>query len=99
MQFLVTARDYADALDRRMAVREEHIARGNEMRDRGELLFAVAILDEDSRMIGSMLVVDLASRQKVDEWLQSEPYVTANVWENIEVLPCRVGPSFVSKIE
>ncbi|HXQ35994.1 MAG TPA: YciI family protein, partial [Anaerolineales bacterium] len=64
-----------------------------------ELLFAVAILDEDSRMIGSMLVVDLASRQKVDEWLQSEPYVTANVWENIEVLPCRVGPSFVSKIE
>lgn len=99
MQFLAIARDYADALDRRMAVREEHLARGNDMRDRGELLFAVAILDEDSRMVGSMYVLDVASRQKVDEWLKSEPYVTANVWENIEVLPCRVGPSFTSKIE
>lgn len=94
MQFLVIARDYADALDRRMAVREEHVARGNDMRDRGELLFAVAILDDDSKMIGSLMVLNLASRQHVDEWLKSEPYVTGNVWENIEVLPCRVGPSF-----
>jgi uncharacterized protein len=99
MQFLAIARDYADALDRRMAVREEHITRGNDMRDRGELLFAVAILDEDSKMIGSLYVLDVASRQQVDEWLESEPYVTANVWEKIEVLPCRVGPSFASKIE
>ena len=99
MQFLTIARDYADALDRRMAVREEHIARGDEMRDRGELLFAVAILDEDSKMIGSLMVLDMASRQKVDEWLKSEPYVTGNVWESIEVLPCRVGPSFVPKTE
>jgi uncharacterized protein YciI len=99
MQFLAIARDYPDALERRMAVREEHIARGNEMRDRGELLFAVAILDEDSKMIGSLCVLDMASRHNVDEWLKSEPYVTGNVWENIEVLPCRVGPSFASKIE
>jgi uncharacterized protein len=99
MQFLVIAHDYADALDRRMAVREEHLARGNDMRDRGELLFAVAILDEDSRMIGSMYVLDVASRQQVDEWLKSEPYVTGNVWENIDVHPCRVGPGFASKIE
>ena len=99
MQFLAIARDYADALDRRMAVREEHIARGNDMRDRGELLFAVAILDEDSRMIGSLYVLNMASRQKVNEWLKSEPYVTGNVWENIEVLPCRVGPSFASNTE
>jgi len=97
MQFLVIARDYADALDRRMAVREEHVARGNDMRDRGELLFAVAILDEDSKMIGSLYILDLASRQKVDEWLKSEPYVTGNVWENIDVLPCRVGPSFARR--
>jgi uncharacterized protein len=99
MQFLAIARDYADALERRMAVREAHLARGNEMRDRGELLFAVAILDEDSRMIGSLYVLDVASRQKVDEWLKSEPYVTGNVWENIDVLPCRVGPSFASQTD
>jgi uncharacterized protein len=99
MQFLAIARDYADALERRMAVREAHLARGNEMRDRGELLFAVAILDEDSRMIGSLYVLDVASRQKVDEWLKSEPYVTGNVWEKIDVLPCRVGPSFASQTD
>lgn len=99
MQFLAIAHDYPDALQRRMAVREDHLALGNDMRDRGELLFAVALLDEDSKMIGSLYVLDVASRQQVDEWLKSEPYVTGNVWENIEVLPCRVGPSFATKIE
>ena len=77
-----------------MAVREKHIALGDEMRDRGELLYAVAMLDDAGKMIGSVLVVEFASREKLDAWLKVEPYVTGDVWRNIEVVPGRVGPSF-----
>jgi len=96
MQFVVTGQDGVDgrALERRMAARAEHIRVGDEMRDRGELLFAVALLDSKEQMVGSVLIVDFPSRERLEEWLAVEPYVTGKVWEHIEVEPCRVGPSF-----
>jgi uncharacterized protein len=98
MQFLVLAYDHKDpsALDRRLAARDQHVNLGNKMRDAGELLYAVAILSDDSKMIGSVYVLDVRSRQRLDEWFASEPYVKDKVWDKIEVLPCRVGPSFSS---
>lgn len=96
MQFLVTAYDGKDdeALSRRMKVRDAHVRLGNQMRDQGQLLYGVAILDGSQKMIGSVYIVDLPSREAVDDWLKVEPYVIGNVWERIEVLPCKVGPSF-----
>jgi uncharacterized protein len=54
----------------------------------------VAILDETDKMVGSVYVCDFESRQELDQWLKNEPYVTGNVWQQIEVHKCRVGPSF-----
>lgn len=97
MQFLVLGYDGTDdeALARRMAVREAHIALGDKMRDAGEMLYGAAILDDGGKMIGSVLICDFTSREKLDEWLKHEPYVTGNVWQRIEIQHCRVGPSFV----
>ena len=97
MQFLVIAYDYKDASDRRMAARDQHIALGNKMRDAGELLYAVAILNDESKMIGSVYILEVSSRQKIDEWLSNEPYMKQKVWDTVQVLPCRVGPSFSSQ--
>ena len=99
MQFLVTGYDGTDekALDRRMAVREDHIERNDKLRDAGHLLYAVAILDHSNKMIGSCLIYDFDTRDQLDEWLKEEPYVTGNVWQKIEINPCRVGPSFAER--
>ncbi|HEY9712241.1 MAG TPA: YciI family protein [Chroococcales cyanobacterium] len=98
MQFMVIGLDGTDAeaLNRRLAVREAHIALGDKMRDAGKWLYAVAILDDSEKMIGSMVICDFASRQEVDEWLAQEPYVTGNVWQKIEIQRCKVGPSFAA---
>jgi uncharacterized protein YciI len=56
----------------------------------GQMLLGGAILDEAGEMIGSMTVVDLASRAEVDRWLATDPYVAGKVWERIEVHPMRV---------
>jgi len=96
MQFMVTGHDGNDhdALTRRLSAREAHISLGDEMRDRGELLFAVAILDEDEKLVGSVCIVEFPSREKLDDWLKVEPYVTKKVWRHVDIQACKVGPSF-----
>lgn len=97
MQFLVMGYDGKDeeALSRRMAVREAHIALGDKMRDAGKMLYAAAILDDQQKMIGSVLICEFNDRAELDRWLEEEPYVKGNVWQKIEVNPCKVGPSFI----
>lgn len=99
MQFMLLGYDGTDsgALDRRMAVRDEHIALGDTLVAEGKMLYGTAILDEDGRMIGSMLVLEYGSRSELDDWLEVEPYVTGDVWHSIEILPVRVGPSFTGR--
>ena len=98
MQFLILGYDGTDekALERRMAVREAHIALGDRMRDAGKMLYGAAILDGSEKMIGSVLICDFESREQLDLWLKEEPYVTGNVWQKIEIERCKVGPSFVN---
>lgn len=97
MQFLITAHDHPDALPRRMEVRERHIALGDRMKAEGKMLYAAAILDDAGEMRGSMIVCDFPDRAALDDYLAVEPYVTGNVWGNIDVRPCRVGKSFVKQ--
>ena len=96
MQFLITGYDGSDpeAQNRRQVARPAHITLGNEMRDRGELLYAVALLSDEGIMIGSVCVVDFPSHDELEGWLKVEPYVSGKVWEEVEIQPCRVGPSF-----
>ena len=94
MQFIVIAKDYKDALQRRLDIRSKHIELGDKMVLDGKALYGVALLNEEGQMNGSVYIVDFPSREELDVWLKTEPYVTGKVWEKIEVIPCRVGPSF-----
>ncbi len=91
-QFLVVAWDGTDpqAKARRLAARPAHMANVAPMASAGQMLVGGAILDDAGEMIGSMTIVDLASREEVDRWLAADPYVTGKVWERIEVHPMRV---------
>jgi uncharacterized protein YciI len=97
MQFVVIAHDHKTegTLERRTAVRPEHLARVDQATDDGTLVFAVALLDDDERMIGSVMVVDLPSRADVERWLDEEPYKVHDIWETIDITRGRVGPRFV----
>lgn len=96
MQFLIIARDGTDAaaLERRMAARPAHIARGDAQVAAGEQVFGAAILGADGAMAGSVMVVEAESREALGRWLAAEPYITGGVWQSIEIYPCAVGPSF-----
>src|SRR5687767_14725953 len=97
MQFVVIAHDHTTegTLERRIAVRPEHLARVEQATDDGTLVFAVALLDDDERMIGSVMVVDLPSRADVERWLDEKPYKVHDIWETIDITRGRIGPRFV----
>jgi uncharacterized protein YciI len=96
MQFVVIGRDGNDAgaMERRMAARAGHIAICDKLASRGELLYGTALLDENGKMCGSVILCDFPDREALDAWLREEPYVTNRVWESVEVSACRVGPTF-----
>jgi uncharacterized protein YciI len=88
MQFIVIAYDGIDdkAIERRKAVREDHLKNAKEMFDSGKWLYAAAILDDAGKMIGSMVMCDYDSREELKkQWLNREPYVLGRVWEKIDI--------------
>lgn len=91
MEFVVMGHDGTDegALARRMAARPAHLELGQKSIADGSMLYAAALLDDNEKMIGSMLVVNYPSRAALDAWLKVEPYVTGDVWRRVEVLRCR----------
>jgi uncharacterized protein YciI len=93
MQFLLIAYDGTDAeaLDRRMKSRPEHLEKITIIKKAGEFLFGGAILDNSGKMIGSMILYEVPDRATLDEMLKDEPYIYNKVWEKIEIRPFRMA--------
>ena len=83
MQFVIKAYDGEGMLPRRMEVRPRHFEGMEKLK--GHILCAGGMLDENGKMMGSVLVMEFDSREEVDEYLAHEPYVVEHVWERIEV--------------
>ena len=93
MQFLLVAFDgegsEAEAL--RAAVRPLHLEKIAHLKRRGEFLFGGAILNEEGKMKGSMIVYEMPDRETLEERLKDEPYLYEGVWQKIEIYPFRLA--------
>ena len=83
MQFIIKAYDGEGMLEKRMEVRPRHLE-GIE-RIKAHVICAGGLLDDEGKMKGSVLIMEYESREQLDEYLASEPYVQENVWQKIEV--------------
>ena len=100
MQFIVIAYDGTDekALERRRAVRPDHLRQAERFHENGQWLYACGILNETGDLIGSMIVCDFASREELQkDWLDHEPYVLGKVWERIAIHPALIPPFYLRK--
>ena len=83
MQFMITAHDGENMLEKRMAVRPRHL---EGMAKLGKhIVLAGGLLDGEGKMKGSVLILDLEDRAALDDYLKNEPYVVEHVWEKVEV--------------
>ena len=95
MQFMVLGYDGTDdeAGERRAAVRDAHLQQAEDWFHQGRWQYAAGILDDEDRIIGSMIVCDFSSREALEEeWLNHEPYVTGKVWKKIEISRVQSAP-------
>ena len=56
----------------------------------GRILCAGGLLDEEGHMKGSVLIMEFGSREDLDQYLNTEPYIIENVWEKVEIEPMNV---------
>ncbi|MGV3559317.1 YciI family protein [Larkinella arboricola] len=91
MQYVLHAYDYTDeqALNRRLAVRTQHLDGARQLKTAGHFILGGALLDAAGKMIGSMMLLDFDSEEQLNNWLQTEVYITGKVWERIDIKPFR----------
>ena len=92
-QYIVYAWDDTDdqALQRRMDSRPAHFVNARRMKENGKFVFGGAILDDEGKMIGSMMVVQFNTPEELELWMQTEPYITGQVWQKTDIRPFRTA--------
>ncbi len=92
-QYLITGYDYTDAeaLERRMRVRGQHLESVRKLKQSGNYILGGAILDDKGMMIGSSMVLQFLTDEELAAWLENEIYIIAKVWENTDIRSFRVA--------
>ena len=83
MQFIVTAHDGANMLEKRMEVRPRHLEGMAKLGT--HVVCGGGLLDEVGKLKGSVLILNFETREELDQYLKNEPYVLEHVWETIDV--------------
>jgi len=92
-QYIVTGYDYTDegALQRRMDVRPHHLDAAKQLKESGNYLIGGALLNEEGKMIGSVMILQFETEEGLEAWKQSEIYITQKIWESVDVKPFKVA--------
>ena len=89
--FVVTCTDQDGTVEKRLAVRPQHLARLEQLDAEGRLIVAGAMPKDPSNpqagFYGSTIIVDFDSREALDTWLQDEPFLKEGVYSHIDVKP------------
>ena len=93
MYYIIFAQDIPNTLEKRLAVREKHLARLKQLQAEDRLLTAgpnPAIDDEnpgDAGFTGSTVIAEFSSLEQAKQWASEDPYVEAGVYGEVIVKP------------
>lgn len=92
-QYLITAYDYTDdgALKRRMDVRPHHLDGARELKANGNYVIGGAMLDDEGKMRGSVMILQFEDEEQLEAWKQNEIYITQKIWESVDIKPFKVA--------
>lgn len=92
-QYVIIAQDGTDdkALDRRLGVRSKHLEGARKLKEQNNFVLGGAMLNDEGKMCGSVMVVQFETKEEFDHWYANEPYILGGVWKAIEVKPFKVA--------
>ncbi len=83
MQYIITAYDGENMLEKRLEVRPRHLE--NMAKINGKVICAGGLLDDAGKMKGSAMIMEFETEEDFDTYMKSEPYIQENVWQKITV--------------
>ena len=81
MPHVIHALDRADAGDLRAVTRPEHLAYVEGF----DVLYGGPLLEDDGRMCGSLIVLDVNTREAAEEFAAGDPYAVAGLFERVTI--------------
>lgn len=93
MWYVIFSQDVENSLEKRLSVREKHLARLQELQDQGRLLTAGPMPAIDSEnpgeagFTGSTVIAKFDSLEDAKAWADIDPYIEAGVYQNVIVKP------------
>lgn len=93
MLYVINSTDVTDSLPKRKAVRPEHLARLEQLKDEGRLILAGPCPAIDSidpgpaGFSGSLIVAEFDSLEDAQAWADADPFTTTGVYETVSVKP------------
>ena len=93
MFYLIYSEDVENSLEKRLAVREQHLARLTTLQDQGRLLVAGPCPAIDSNdpgaagFTGSLIIAEFDSLAQAQAWADVDPYIAAGVYKEVTVKP------------
>jgi uncharacterized protein len=83
MLIAMIARDKPDALQTRLDTRADHLAYIDRT---GTVAQAGPLLDAAGKMIGSLVILDVADMAAARDWADNDPYAEAGLFADVELI-------------
>jgi len=96
MLYAFINQDIKNSLEKRLSVRDQHIARLNALKDEGRLIVAGPhpAIDSpdpgDAGFTGSLIVAEFESLKAAQTWADDDPYIKAGVYKKVVVKPFKL---------
>lgn len=96
MFYVIIGEDVADSLEKRKSVREQHIARLQDLQDEGRMIVAGPNPNIDSDdpgpagFSGSVIIAEFDSLAEAQTWADADPYLAAGVYAKVTVKPFKL---------
>nr|WP_086939591.1 YciI family protein [Thaumasiovibrio occultus] len=93
MWYVIFSQDVENSLEKRLSVRDKHLARLEALKAEGRLLVAGPnpAIDSDNPgeagFTGSTVIAEFASLEEAKAWADADPYIDAGVYQNVIVKP------------
>ncbi|WP_371378868.1 YciI family protein [Thalassotalea aquiviva] len=93
MLYMIYSEDVPNSLEKRLSVRDKHLARLKTLQDQGRLVIAGPCPAIDSNdpgqagFTGSLLVLEFDCLEDAKRWADDDPYMAAGVYQKVTVKP------------
>ncbi|NSX55080.1 YciI family protein [Parasulfitobacter algicola] len=83
MSFALITQDKPGALQTRLDNRDAHLSY---IKETGVVQQAGPFLDDDGTMCGSLIILDVDSKQAAQNWADNDPYAKAGLFAKVQLI-------------